>query len=301
MSWQLRLLTVQLRLIIKRRLSRVGTPQRVRADLDFAARACFRPTPHLRHDLSQGNLHWFRVGRCAPGRVILYFHGGGYVAGSPMTHAQMLGRMSKLSGIEICAPQYPRAPDAPFPAQFDAGLQAWDTLMTLGYAPKDVVLGGDSAGGGLALSVLSHLCQQGRPPAALFAMSPWTDLTMSAESLRLNRDADPLLPASRIEELVDYVVPPQARADPRISPLFADFPNCPPVHLHYSETEILRDDSSRMVDHLQAQGAQVHAHTHPNAPHVWHLFDGWIPEARDSLRDLARFSQAAFNRSDTNR
>ncbi|WGW05374.1 alpha/beta hydrolase [Tropicibacter oceani] len=299
MSWQLRLLNVQLRLVAKRTLARLPDVATARRRLDAGARWSFRPTPLTRHFVRPGDLHWIGSGPAQAGRVILYFHGGGYIAGSPSTHEGMIARIARLSGIEVCAPQYRLAPDTPFPGAHDDALAAWDQLQAMGYAPGDIVLGGDSAGGGLALALLAQLCARGEPPRAIFAMSPWTDLTLSGASLSENAKRDAMLPVGRIEELREYYLQGADADDPRASPLFADFPGCPPVLLHYSMSEVLRDDTLRMEKHLQAQGAEVDVEAQEDAPHVWHLFDGWIPEARDSLRRIARFVQVSFE--DTSR
>lgn len=295
MSRALDLLVTGLRHVARPRLLSVKEPQVARAEFERMARLAFRSPPHLCHIKDRAGLDRIQCGRCAPGKIVLFIHGGGYIAGSPKSYAAMLGRLSLLSGLEICAPDYPLAPEHPAPAAFDAAVAAWEHLIASGYAPADVVLGGDSAGGGAALALLSHLCRKGTPPAALFAMSPWCDLTLSGDSLTRNADRDPFLPAARIRELVSYVLPPgMEAADPRISPLFADFPDCPPVLLHYGETEILFDDCRRMAARLRASGAEVSEDVHPTAPHVWHLFDGWIPEARRSLCDIAYFARMSL-------
>ncbi|CUH78680.1 alpha/beta hydrolase [Tropicibacter naphthalenivorans] len=294
MSWQLQLLNAQLRLTVKRRLLRVPDVTTARQDFDFAAAFSFVPTPLMRHLVRPGGLHWISAGPFKPGRVILYFHGGGYIVGSPWTHEAMLARLAKLSGVEVCAPRYRLAPEAPFPAAFDDACAAWGRLRALGYAPGDILIGGDSAGGGLALALVARLCQLGTPPAAVFALSPWTDLAMTGDSLRDNAQSDSMLPVARIEELTEYYLQGGDPRDPKASPLYAEFPECPPVLLHHSKAEILRDDTLRMAERLRAQGATVTTQAEETAPHVWHLFDGWIPEARQSIRSIARFVQTSF-------
>ncbi|MFZ7091564.1 alpha/beta hydrolase [Primorskyibacter sp. 2E233] len=299
MSWQLRLLNMQLRLTVKRRLAKVPDVPTARREFDRIAALTFCATPYMRHLERPGGLHWIGAGPAQRGKVILYFHGGGYIVGSPKTHQQMLARLSRLAGVEVCAPSYRLAPDNAFPAAIEDAQAAWARLRALGYGPKDIVIGGDSAGGGLAFALLADLCQRGEQPAAAFALSPWTDLAMTGSSLMQNEASDPMLPAARIEELVEYYLQGQDRRDPRASPLYANYPGCPPLLLHCSKTEILRDDTLRLAEKLTGEGALVEVETEDNAPHVWHLFDGWIPEARASLRSAARFVQASFE--DTSR
>lgn len=250
-----------------------------------------RQPAHLLHLQRPGGLHWISAGACAPRQVILYLHGGGYISGNPRTHQGVMGRLSKLSGVEVCAPDYPLAQNLPFPAPFEAASAAWGRLRGLGYAPPQVVLAGDSAGGGLALALLSVLCIRGEAPAGAVVFSPWTDLAMTGESLARNAAADPFLPVGRISELVEIVAGDLPRRDPRLSPLYADFPGCPPVRLCWAGSEILADDGARMAARLRSAGARVEVETHPLAPHAWPVFDGWLPEARATLRRAARFVQ----------
>ncbi|WP_353473132.1 alpha/beta hydrolase [Salipiger sp. H15] len=294
MSWQLAALNLGLRLVARPRIARTRGPEAAARDLARHAPLLLRQPPFLLHLRRPGGLHWISAGPCLPRRVILYLHGGGYVSGSPRSHQGVMGRLSCLSGVEVCAPEYPLAQEAPFPAALDAAAAAWERLRGLGYAPAQVVLAGDSAGGGLALSLLSGLCARGQAPAGAVVFSPWTDLAMTGESLRRNARADPFLPVGRIEELVAIVAGETARTDPRLSPLYAEFPGCPPVRLCWSETEILADDGARMAARLRAQGARVEVETHPSAPHAWPVFDGWIPEARATLRRAAGFVQAVL-------
>lgn len=294
MTLRLRALETQLRLVARRRMERVADPAEARAEFEAGARLMFRPPAGLRHVSVAGEPDRISAGAVTPGRAILYFHGGGYIAGSPRTHAAMLGRLSRMTGTEIRVPDYPLAPEHPHPAAYDAAVAAWDGLIASGFAPADIVLGGDSAGGGLALALLATLCQRATLPAAAFALSPWTDITLSGDSLRDNAATEVLLPVDRVEEVRDYILPQGDPADPRLSPLFADFPGCPPVRIDWSATEILRDDSRRMVDRLRGFGATVEAVEAPHGPHVWPMFHGYAPEADATLRAVARFVQRSF-------
>jgi monoterpene epsilon-lactone hydrolase len=144
------------------------------------------------------------------------------------------------------------------------------------------------------LALLADICVRNLQPAGLFAFSPWTDLAMTGESLHSNAKADPLLPRARIAEALGYVHGALAVTDPRISPLYADFPRVSPVLIQVSTTEVLRDDSGRMAARLRAAGGVVTLSEWKDAPHVWQMFDGYIPEARAALREVTRFVQAVL-------
>lgn len=126
MSWQVSVLTVLSRWIGRPMLRRTATPAYAARDFERSAALFFRPLPHHLH-LKQGHnpvLHWISVGPVASRRVILYFHGGAYLAGSPRTHLALLTRLSQLTGIEVCAPSYRLLQVAPFPAAYNDALAA---------------------------------------------------------------------------------------------------------------------------------------------------------------------------------
>ncbi len=294
MSWQLRLLNAQMRLFAKPRLRRTKGPEDADREFQRTARWLFRGPPYLRDLERPGGLHWISAGTCVPGRVILYLHGGAYISGHPRTHRGLLGRLSVMTGIEVCAPRYRLAQHSQFPAAFDDTVAAFLRLEALGYHPRDIVIGGDSAGGGLMLALLAWCCANGKQPRAAFAFSPWTDLAGTGDSLAGNRQRDPLLPVERLEELVQIYMGEADRRDPRASPLYGAFPGAPPVLIQLSETEILFDDGLRMAARLRSFGATVTVEREADCPHVWQIFDGWLPEARASLSRTAEFVQASF-------
>ncbi|QCO56414.1 alpha/beta hydrolase [Pseudorhodobacter turbinis] len=287
---RLGLLTWGMRHFVKPHLARASTPAHIRAEFTRAA-GLFRAPPFLLHLPGKGPLplDQISVGQVSGDRVILYFHGGAYIAGSPATHAALLGRLSKLTGLRVIAPAYRLAPEHPAPAAFEDACTAHQMLLDQGYAPDQIILGGESAGGGLALALLADLCARGVPPAAVFALSPWTDLALTGESLTRNADADPLFPVARIEETAGFAAGGLDRCDPRISPLYASFVAPPPVLIQVGTSEIIYDDSRRMADVLRQAGGDVTLSEWPDVPHVWQMFDGYIPQARQALCEVADF------------
>lgn len=230
---------------------------------------------------------WVSPARAAQGPLILYYHGGGYVFGAPRTHQAMLAQLAKRSGLPVCLPSYRLAPEHPFPAAFEDALAAY---VALADHPGGVFLGGDSAGGGLALAVLAATLRRDLPrPLGVFAFSPFTDMTFSGDSLHDNARADVVLPAERMEELRTFYMEGADPSDPRVSPLFADFTDAPPVWLTAGDTEILLDDTRRMAARLRMQGVAVTELIEHDLPHVWPLFAPFLPEARATLDALAHW------------
>jgi epsilon-lactone hydrolase len=300
-SRRLDLLNGLLRRLVKPRLAATATPEQAEREFDRGARLAFRIPRGVTVTVREvaGPARPIRVSRIA-GRggagegLVLHFHGGGYVAGSARTHLGMLGRLSAAAAVPVDAPDYRLAGEAPAPAAFADACAAWDALIREGWAPDRIVLGGDSAGGGIALALLARLCARGTPPAGLYAFSPWVDLTLSGASLRSNAAADPLLPAERIDELVALLRGELPADDPRLSPLFAGFPGAPPVLLQAGRTEILRDDTLRMAARLEAEGARVALRLWPDTPHVVQIFGDWLPEAREARAEAAIFVRACL-------
>ena len=294
MSWRLRALNAGARLVARRRLRRAQKAVELRASFDRATRTVLRVPPHtvlLEDDLGGVPALWVGPPDPAPRACVLYLHGGAYVAGSPRTHAGMLARLAQGAGIRAVAPDYRLAPENPFPAAVEDAQAAWDALMARGYPPSQVVIGGDSAGGGLALALLSRLCRAGAPPAGLFAFSPWTDLTLAGASFGENDDTDPVIPAERVADAVAAYLAGADPAHPDASPLFAAFPGCPPVLIQASDAEILRDDATRMAGAIRAQGGWAEVEVYEGVPHVWQMLARFIPEARQALKSAARFCE----------
>ena len=222
------------------------------------------------------------------GPVILYFHGGGYVFGSTDTHRAMAARLSQDCGLPVCMVEYRLAPEHPFPAALDDAMAAY-----LAIAERPVILGGDSAGGGLAFALLGEILRQNQPrPAGTFGFSPFTDMTFSGASLVENEVADVMLPAARITEISEAYLAGTAAEDPRVSPLMAAFSGAPPVWMTVGSTEILRDDTTRLAARMEQAGVDVALRVETDLPHVWPIFQNILPEARETLTDLSHWIRA---------
>ncbi len=299
MSWQLAALRRSLHWTAYPVMGRVRNWGLARTAFRLSATLAFRSVRGTRYAKAEGALApgLFVMGQDDPKPgVILYLHGGAYIIGSPGTYWELAGRLARQTGHRLYLPDYPLAPESPAPAAFHAAVASWEALLGYGYRPHEIIIAGDSAGGGLALALLAHVLAEGQRPAGIVAFSPWTDLTLSGASLKDNAATDVLLPAARVHEIRDLVVGALEPDDPRVSPLFARFPGCPPAFVSWSETEILRDDAVRMVRVLRENGAFVEQDVQADAPHVWQLFHGMVPEANASLHKAARFIVAALAR-----
>jgi epsilon-lactone hydrolase len=219
--------------------------------------------------------------------AVLFLHGGAFVICSPVSHRSITGRLAKHTGATIFVPDYRLAPEHPFPAALDDSLTSYRALLAQGYAPERIAFAGDSAGGGLVLSLCLRLRSEGlAQPACVVVISPWADLTLA----RLAPVADDvLLRADWLTKCASAYLQGRSARDPLVSPLFSDLAGMPPTLIQAASEEILRDDSRRLNDVLSSDGVSV---THREFPYMWHdfqLYAGLVPEATQAVDDIARF------------
>ncbi len=234
---------------------------------------------------------WVVTPASQPDRYILFLHGGGYVVGSPSLYRHLTWRLAKAAQARLLAVDYRLAPEHPFPAALEDAMAAFRWLLAAGAKPGRIAVIGDSAGGGLAFALLLRCRDEGRLPlpAAIVALSPWTDLAMTGASLRGNALADPFLDANGIAPLAECYL---AGADPRhpyASPLYADPTGLPPALIQVGSDEVLRDDATRVADRLRMAGCEATLEIWPRMPHVWHLFASIMPEARHAIARIGEF------------
>ena len=224
------------------------------------------------------------------GRTILYLHGGGYYFGSSLSYRAITFALAEAARARVVAVDYRRAPEHPFPAALEDAAAAARGLYASGVSPHDLVVCGDSAGGGLALSVLTRLRDAGEPmPACAVLFSPWTDLAATGESLRRNGSRDPLFHADCIAADARHYLAGGDPRNPGVSPLYADLAGLPPLLIQVSRTEVLLDDSLRLARKARLSGVEARCEIWTDLPHVWHLQHGLLPEARAAIGEAAGF------------
>jgi acetyl esterase/lipase len=221
---------------------------------------------------------------------VLYLHGGGYVYGSPSYYRDFIWRIADASAARVLCIDYRLAPEHPFPAAVDDAVSAYRWLLAVGADPRRMAVMGDSAGGGLAYGMLLKLRDLGVPlPAAAVALSPWTDLALTGESLRLSSAADPMLSTAQARAFADSYL---AGADPKTpyaSPLYGNPVGLPPSLIQVGSDEILRDDADRMAERLRGAGCSIELEVWPRMPHVWQLFARILPEGRRAIERIGGF------------
>lgn len=223
--------------------------------------------------------------------VVLYLHGGGFIACSPETHRPLVSSLVRRIRGTAYVPAYRLAPEHPFPAALDDARSAYRFLLDECHiAPSRLVIAGDSAGGGLALALALALRDDGVSlPAAIVTFSPWTDLAATGHSLDENSESCAMFAGETIRRAARFYVGGADPKEPRLSPLYGDFHGLPPMLIHASHDEVLRDDSVRLAERARNDGVDVQLRLWSRVPHVWQFFAAVLPEARESLHIAARF------------
>jgi acetyl esterase/lipase len=222
--------------------------------------------------------------------VILYLHGGGYVACSPLTHRPITATLARLTGRRVLALDYRLAPEHRFPAALADSVAAYRWLIERGVAPETIALAGDSAGGGLVLATMVRARDEGLSlPAAGVCFSPWVDLSGGAEALPDTAARIGALSAESVAAFAAIYLGDTSPQHPHASPLFADLHGLPPVLIQAGAGEFLVHDARRVHARILAAGGVCTLSIFEDVPHAWQIFEGYIPESHQALEQAATF------------
>ena len=234
---------------------------------------------------------WIVPEQALSGKVLLYIHGGGFISGSVLTHRMHVAKFALGSGLKSLVFNYRLAPEHPFPAALEDCLKAYHWLLDQGYAPGDIVVGGESAGGTLTLSLLLALKQEGTGlPAGAFSISPVTDLSCRADSFVRNAKKD-IAPQGSWDLWTGYYISDNDPTLPLLSPQMGNYEGMPPLHICVGTHEIHYDDCVNVARQAQEQGATVTLRTWPRMVHAFPIFSPLFPEAKQALEDICSFAR----------
>lgn len=226
----------------------------------------------------------------APQRTVLYFHGGGYFFCSLATHRPLCSFLSQVAKARVLSVDYRMAPEHACPAAVDDAL-AWYRELLQSTPAEEIVIAGDSAGGGLALACVLAARDAGLPmPAGVTLYSPWVDLSCSGESMQTLAQAEVIFDAGSMRPCAELYLQGRDPEDPQASPLFADLKGLPPLQIFASNHEIMLSDSTRLHEKAQAAGVNSTLQLRDKLPHAWPLIL-YLPEAQRSLQQTAEFMQ----------
>ena len=248
------------------------------------------PAKYSRVNAGGVTAEWVTAEGATDSRVVLYFHGGGYIIGSPRTHRAMLAELSKSSAARVLALDYRLAPEHTFPAPVEDSTAAYRWLLNEGYDPARIAVAGDSAGGGLTVAAMVQIRYLGLPmPAAGVCVSPWVDMEGLGDSMETRATADPMVgKESLLVSAKTYLGGADARA-PLAAPIYADLRGLPPILIQVGDAEVLLDDSTRLAGIAREAGVEVQMDVWDDMIHVWHLFAPMLPEGKQAISQAGEF------------
>ena len=221
----------------------------------------------------------------------MFFHGGGYCSGSILSHRRLVTEAGRATGVRTLAIAYRLAPEHPFPAAYDDVMTAWRFLRDQDIPAARIAVGGDSAGAGLAVALISQLRDAREAlPACAWLISPWMDLTMSGSTLVSKSAVDPLIHKEYLNELADAYLPTgMDRKDPRVSPLYADLRGFAPMLIQVGSAETLLNDATRFAAVAGAADVAVTLQIWPHMIHAWPMWNAHLEGGRRALASAGKF------------
>lgn len=291
-SWQSQFLDKALRLMVDKNPSPKGSVEKMRAQYARMARRFSKLDIEIEVTpvkAGRTRAEWVTPAETQEHRVILYLHGGGYVAGSPETHRSLAARLCEASAARGLVVDYRLAPEHKFPAAVEDALDAYQWLLGQGVDPKGIAIAGDASGGGLAIATCMALRDAQAPlPAAVVAMSPWSDLAMTSWSTLTLRNEDAVQSMTSLALQARHYLQAKNPTEPLASPLYGDFRGLPPHLIHVGANEILRDDATRLSQKAEEGGTDMSVEVWAGMPHAFQFYS-MLPEAAGSLARLGSF------------
>ena len=240
---------------------------------------------------------WMITSGVVKDRAILYLHGGGYVEGSITSHQDLAQRISSISKTKALILDYRLAPEHPFPAALEDSMSAYEWLInSKGYNPKKLIIAGDSAGGGLTIATLVKIREQGISlPAAAVCLSPWTDLALTGDSMKLKLHEDPFVSPDGLMFDASLYLGKTDPKNPFASPLYANLKGLPPLCIQVGSAEILLDDATRLAKRAKKAGVEVQLDIWQEMIHVFQAFAVMAPESIEGINKIGDFIQKIYN------
>lgn len=223
-------------------------------------------------------------------RHILYIHGGGFCLFSTVFYREMVSRIALACKARALSINYRMAPKYPYPAAIEDVISAYRQLLSDGFRPSRIAVIGDSAGGGLVLSLLQNLRDNKMPlPACAVCISPWADLTLSGKSFEEKRKKDHLMRGNALQSCAAHYLQGKDASHPSISPVFGDFSSLPPILFQVGGEEVLLNDSETAVKKSQDAGTQAELSVWPGMVHDFQLWARMLPDGRKAIREIGQF------------
>ncbi len=222
--------------------------------------------------------------------ICIYFHGGAYISGGMNSHRDMAAYLAQKANLKMLMVDYRLAPEHPYPAAADDAMVVYQALLAKGVDSQRLIIGGDSAGGNLALATLQSLRDEQLPlPCASVLFSPWLDFSHNSESFKNNKHKDVILNKTILDEAVAMYAPGLPVNHEKISPLFGSVTHLPACLIIASKVEVLLDDARRLHEKIKCSGGDSEYVQWKNPPHAFPVLTRLLPEARQALDKTAQF------------
>jgi monoterpene epsilon-lactone hydrolase len=228
------------------------------------------------------------------GKTLLYFHGGGYALGGINSHRHLVSRLAVASGLTAVHIDYRLAPEHPYPAALEDALKAYQHILR-GNSPENLIVGGESAGGNLAVALMLKLRDQRLPlPRAAYLLSPWLDMTQTSEAYQKVASRDPMITIDVIRPMAAAFLGKQSDT-PMTSPVRADPADLPPMLIQVGTDEVLLSDSTTFAKNAAIAGVEVRLHVWPEMPHAWPLFHPLIRAGLSAIEEAGAWMRAKLS------
>ncbi len=232
---------------------------------------------------------WITVPNSREDKILLYFHGGGFLFNFIVYHRDFISRVARESQLKALSLDYSLAPENPFPTAVNEGLAAYKWLLKNGYRAKNIVIMGDSAGGSLALSLLQVLKKNKLPmPACAVVIAPATDATLVSYK-KYSDPNDYIVKLESLDFFINSYFAKTPHNDPIASPFFGEYKGLPPLQIHIDKSEILYGDAVAVVKKAKAAGVDAELYEEKDLWHVWHIFARYVPEAQKAVDHIGKF------------
>ena len=248
--------------------------------------------------VSVGNIdaEWITCGEVETDKIFMFIHGGGYYRGSIAATRATVARISAEAKVRCLSIEYRLAPEHPFPAAIDDTFTAYNWLLKEGLNPKNIIVSGQSAGGGLCLALLLKLKEKNSfQPRGAVALSPWTDLTQSGKTMKINADIDPVISKKYLDRMANLYLAKTSNMSPLASPLYGELSGLPPLLVQVGSAETMLDDSRRFVKKAKEAKVDVQIEVWKDMFHGWHGSAHILKDAEEAIKSIGLFCRKLFN------
>ncbi|MFF2479736.1 alpha/beta hydrolase [Paenibacillus sp. NPDC058071] len=249
-------------------------------------------------DIDGMEAEWQILPESKEDRVLLYFHGGGFMYGSMHSYRIESSEMGRAAKARVLSINYRLAPEHPFPAPIEDALKAYDWLLDQGYPPQNIIIGGVSAGGNLTAALLMKIRDTKTPmPAGGVMVSPWIDLGQTGETYMTKEGVDPVITKEALVQLADNYLNGVSPNVPYASPIYGDLRGLPPIYVMVGESELMLKESLTFVTQAALAGVDIRFGSWPSMFHDWLSFHSTLEEAKEGVISTGNFMNELYEKS----